>query len=235
LLLILAAGLFFGLCSLYFIEILELFKRLAERIKIWEPLKGLIGGAAIVCLVYLFSTSYLGLGIETIESTLKGNNIVWHAFLIKGLFVAITINFGGSGGVITPILFIGATAGAAFASLFNQDIAIFAAIGSVSLLAGATNTPIASSIMAIELFGSEIAPYAAMSCVISFLMTGHRCVYPSQILGIRKSMSINVDIGMDMKKIKTSIKSHDRSVLGVLFKYFAKFKENGSDIDEGES
>jgi H+/Cl- antiporter ClcA len=54
----------------------------------------------------------------------------------------------------------------------------------VSLLAGAANTPIAASIMAVELFGPKIAPYAAVACVISFLMTGHRSVYPAQLIGI---------------------------------------------------
>ena len=63
-------------------------------------------------------------------------------------------------------------------------IATFSAIGLVSLLAGAANTPIAASIMAVELFGPKIAPYAAVSCVISFPMTGHRSVYPSQVLAV---------------------------------------------------
>jgi len=59
----------------------------------------------------------------------------------------------------------------------------------ISVLAGAANTPIAASILAMELFGQEIAPYAAVACVISFLMTGHRSVFPMQIMGLQKSSS----------------------------------------------
>jgi H+/Cl- antiporter ClcA len=227
-LIVLGAGIFFGLCSLYFIEILHFMKKLSEKIKIWEPFKGLIGGVLIVGLVYLFSTRYLGLGTETIEENLRGGSIVWYAFLLKGLFTAVTLSFGGSGGVITPIFFIGTAAGAAFAQFFNLDISTFSAIGLVALLAGTTNAPIASSIMAVELFGSNIAPYAALACIISFLMTGHRSVYPSQILGIRKSMSLNVDIGMDMEKIKATVESRDRSVWGLILKTLDRFRRNGN-------
>lgn len=231
-LIVIGAGIFFGFCSLYFIEILHFFKKIADSIKIWQPFKGIIGGLILIGLVYLFSSKqYLGLGTGTIESVLHGERIIWYAFLAKGLFTAITLNFGGSGGVITPIFFIGAAAGTAFAQWFNLDIPTFSAIGLVALLAGATNTPIASSIMAVELFGPTIAPYAALACIISFLMTGHRSVYPSQLLGIRKSMSLNVDIGMDMDKIKTTIAARDKSFLGFVLKTYARLhkeKSNGN-------
>ncbi len=82
------------------------------------------------------------------------------------LHPSITLNFGGSGGIVTPIFFIGATSGTLLAKLFNLDISTFSAIGLVSLLAGAANTPISASIMAIELFGTELAPYASIACVI---------------------------------------------------------------------
>jgi H+/Cl- antiporter ClcA len=78
---------------------------------------------------------------------------------------------------------------------------LFASIGLVAVLAGAANTPIAASIMAIELFGPQIAPYAAIACVISFFITGHRSVYPSQVLGIRKSRYLNVKLGQEIEKI----------------------------------
>ena len=56
--------------------------------------------------------------------------------------------------------------------------------------------------MAIELFGAGIAPYAAIACVVSFLMSGHRSVYPSQILSIQKSLSIEVETGRRLAKFK---------------------------------
>jgi H+/Cl- antiporter ClcA len=83
----------------------------------------------------------------------------------------------------------------------------------VSLLSGAANTPIAASIMGLELFGSAIAPYAAISCVISFLMTGHRSIYPSQILSTTKTSAMEVSLGRDMGNLETSVKSKERWLL----------------------
>jgi len=178
---IIAAGVFFGLCARLFVELHALSKKGAEKLKISMTLKGLIAGAALVILSLIFSTDYLGLGIESIEQTLFGGHIVWYAFLAKMLFTIITLGLGGSGGAVTPILFIGAAAGSFFASVFNADHSTFSAIGLVALLAGAANTPIAASIMAIELFGAKIAPYAALASIISFLLSGRHSVYPSQI------------------------------------------------------
>ena len=127
------------------------------------------------------------------------------AALLKIVFTAISLGTGGSGGIVTPIFFIGATAGSTLGAL-GFDRGTFAAIGMVSLLAGATNTPLAASIMAIELFGPAVAPFAAISCIVSFLMVGHRSVYPSQILGIAKTLSVRiprrVEVG-DLVGLKT--------------------------------
>ena len=88
---------------------------------------------------------------------------------MKIIFTGITLNFGGSGGIVTPIFFIGTTSGTLFARIFSMDdIATFSAIGFVSLLAGAANTPTATSIMAVELFGPKIAPYAAVALLSVF-------------------------------------------------------------------
>ncbi len=210
------AGILFGLVSFLLIETMNLFHNLSSKIQIWKPFKGLIGGSLLIVLTLLFSTQYLGLGLDTIQATLTGTDIIWYAFLLKIIFTAITLNFGGSGGVITPIFFIGATSGVVFANFLGLDKGTLAAIGLVSLLAGATNTPIASSIMAIELFGADIAPYAALACIISFLMTGHRSIYPSQVLGIRKSSSIQVEIGKEIGETDTMTQHRKKSLINMV-------------------
>lgn len=90
--------------------------------------------------------------------------------------------------------------------------ATFAAIGLVSLLAGAANTPIAASILAVEYFGTNVAPYAAVACVVSFVMTGHRSVYPSQVLAIEKSRFIEAPIGEEVDKIETHVRPGNRNI-----------------------
>lgn len=219
-------GLFFGLCSLLFIEMLRFFERMSQKIKIWNPYKGLLGGFILVILTLIFSTRYLGLGLETIKGSLEGGTIPAGAFFLKILFTSITLSFGGSGGIVTPIFFAGATAGNMFGTILGLDPAIFAAIGFVSLLAGAANTPISASIMAVELFGPAIGPYAAVSCIISFLMTGHRSVYPSQVLGTTKSSSILVTKGSEMKDMpEVEFKLRSKSVTGGIVKGFEKARK----------
>ncbi|MDD4981567.1 MAG: chloride channel protein [Candidatus Omnitrophica bacterium] len=199
---IILAGVFFGLCSFLLIEMLSHGKRISKKIKIWKPLKGLIGGTVLIAVALLFSSDYLGLGLNSIESALNGQTLPWYVFILKSFTTSMTLNFGGSGGIVTPIFFVGSSAGNIFAQLLCLDIMLFSALGFVGLLAGAANTPIAASIMAIELFGPQIAPYAALVCVISFLMTGHRSVYPSQILAFKKSKLIDIELGKEIEKSK---------------------------------
>jgi len=134
--------------------------------------------------------------------------------------------------MIMPILFIGATSGSLFGSMLGLDRATFAAVGFVSLLAGAANTPIAASILAVEFFGSAIAPYAAVACIVSFLMTGHRSVFPTQVLAFKKSASVNVEVGSDLDHIHTSFKRRDKSLVGILLRISEKL--TGKDGKSGK-
>ena len=54
--------------------------------------------------------------------------------------------------------------------------------------------------LAVEVFGPSIAPYATVACVVSYLMTGHRSVYPSQILSVKKSTFLDVELGAELGK-----------------------------------
>ncbi len=219
------AGIFFGLCSAFLVGALKIGEKAAERFKMWAPLKGIIGGFALVVLTFAFSKDYLGLGLGTIQSAINGESVHWYSFIIKSLFTSISLAFGGSGGIITPIFFVGSSSGNFFGQIFGLDVATFSAIGLVSVLAGAANTPIAASIMAIELFGANIAPYAAIACVISFLITGNRSVYPSQILAFKKSASVDVELGKEMVSVKPHFKRREKSLIGAVMTIAEKLKK----------
>jgi H+/Cl- antiporter ClcA len=198
---VLLSGIFFGLVALLLVETLKLAERFSKKINIWKPAKGLIGGAVLVILAFVLTPRYLGLGTGTIEAAVNGGEIPVLAFFWKILFTSVTLSMGGSGGILTPVFFIGSTAGSTFAQIFHLDPAMFAAIGMVALLAGAANTPIAASVMAIEIFGPQIGSYAAIACLVSFIAAGHRSVYASQILGITKSSSINAPLMKELESI----------------------------------
>jgi len=202
-------GVFFGLCAFFLVETMRGGKKVAQRLPAPALVKGLLGGSVLATVGLLGSTRYLGLGLDSIEAALRGVVVPWYAFAAKSALTSITLNFGGSGGIVTPIFFVGAASGSLYATLTGLDPATFAAIGLVAVLAGAANTPIAATIMALEMFGPALGPYAAVACVISFLMTGHRSVYPSQILSITKSTSLQVDLGGEVAEAKAQFTSRD--------------------------
>ncbi len=185
-----AAGVFFGLVSLVHIETLKFGERLSRKWPLPSCLKPLAGGLVLLAVTAAAGNRYLGLGTDTINAALAGEPLPRAAFWIKSLLTSVTLNCGGSGGIVTPTFFVGAASGSLFATLFGLDRALFSGIGLVAVLAAAANTPIAAMIMGIELFGAKAAPLAAVSCVVAFLISGHRSVYPSQILAHSKSKAI---------------------------------------------
>jgi len=213
-------GIWCGLIALIFIEVMQLTDRLFKRIPGPAVAKALLGGALLVIIGKTTSTSYLGLGLDSIESGLNGAVLPAGAAFMKAIATGITLGSGGSGGVVTPIFFIGTAAGNLFATLFHEPlVATFSAIGMVALLAGAANTPIAASVMAMELFGAGIAPHAAVACMVSFLIVGYRSIYPSQVLGMQKSTSLKVETGRPIADFKRATVTHRKtSVLGLFAK-----------------
>lgn len=197
------AGLFFGGVSFLFVETMEFFNEVNKKLNLWRPFKAFLGGSGLVILALLFGRDFLGLGLPVIKNALDGAKIVWYFFFLKMLFTSITLAFGGSGGIVTPLFFVGAASGSLFAAITGADRATFAAIGMVSVLAGAANTPISASIMAVELFGAKIGPYAAIICIISYLLTGHRSVYPSQVIVRTKSPSVYVEPGRVIEDLES--------------------------------
>ena len=185
------AGIFFGLVSLLFIEVLRLTQIIFRYISIKFSVfwKCFIAGTLIILITLLTSDIYLGLTMERVDSILNGDSAATFGFLFKILTTSLTFAGGGIGGLITPVFFIGANAGYFFADLLNLNTITFAALGLVSILAGVANTPLAASIMAMELFGSDIAPYAAVSCIVSFLITGQRSLFDKQRFHFDKRIS----------------------------------------------
>lgn len=176
-------------------------EKLSQKLKINFLLKGLIGGFAVILIGTLLGNDALGLGTNVVNDIFSGAKVVWYLFLLKIVITSITLNFGGSGGIVTPILFVGAAAGALIGQLSGNNPAVFAAIGLVAVLGGTTNTPIAACVMGIELFGVEIAPYAALACIISFFIAGNRSIYPTQILAMKKANRLTVVLGREIKKL----------------------------------
>ena len=219
---VVGAGLFFGLISDFTVTVLSNLKKAINNIKVHIYIKAFLGGAILVGASFLVGDHYFGLGLETIENLLQpdpyfSKDIPWYDFIIKSLYTAVTLGVGGSGGIVTPLFYIGASSGHMFGMLMGNNVVLFAALGFVSVVAGATNAPIAAIIMAMELFGLEVAHYAAISAVISFLVSGHRSVFASQILSMRKSDSLDVSLGEEVDKSRTKMGEREQHKIDSLY------------------
>ena len=221
---VVVAGLFFGFVSDIVISFVSHSHSFIKSIKLNVYLKAFIGGVILVAMTMLFGEQYIGLGLDTIASALNpdpvvSQNIHWYTFILKTVFTSLSLASGASGGIITPIFYIGATSGHFLGSVISPEhITLFAALGFVSVVAATTNTPIASTIMAVELFGIDIAHYAALAAVISFLISGHRSIFSSQILAMRKSEMLSVKIGEEVENINTSLEEYEQEKIARLKK-----------------
>jgi H+/Cl- antiporter ClcA len=191
-----AFGAAFGLIALTLIETMRLLERKLHRFARHPYWIAAGGGVALALFYAVAGDAYAGLGIAGIEGSLEGLTKVFVlAFLFKIFATAVTLETGGSGGIVTPLFFIGATSGAAFAQLLGLPSSVFAAFGLVSVVAAAANTPIAAAVMAMELLPTKLGVDAALCASAAFLIVGHRSVYASQKLGFSKSAGLELPLG----------------------------------------
>jgi len=185
-----AAGIAFGLTALLFARTTHAISALFKRHVRYAPLRPFIGGVIVAAAVFGLGIGhtgkYIGLGIPTIISAFS-QRLPIHDFAAKFIFTTVTLGAGFKGGEVTPLFYIGATLGNALSNLLPIPSSLLAAMGFVAVFAGAANTPIASSLMALELFGPEAGAFAAIACVTSYLFSGHSGIYHTQRLGIAKS------------------------------------------------
>ena len=176
------AGIIFGLAAMLFTGTNHFFSAVFKKIN-YAPFRPLIGGIFIAVVVWMMgSQKYIGLGIPMIESAFK-TDLNSYDFLLKILLTSFTIGAGFKGGEVTPLFFIGATLGNVLIWFVPLPMALLAGMGLVAIFAGASNTPFASIILGIELFGIESIFFICIACLFSYLCSGGTGIYTSQIKG----------------------------------------------------
>ncbi len=184
---VVAAGAF-GIVAALFSELSHTLHGWFKRLVPSAPLRPLLGGVLVIGLTLLLGTrDYLGLGVTnpdpkavSIVSFFTSPEIHPWAWWWKILFTAVTLGSGFKGGEVTPLFFIGAALGNALAGLMGAPTDLFAALGFVAVFAGATKTPLACTVLGIELFGGEHAVYLATACFIAYRCSGCSGIYLSQ-------------------------------------------------------
>lgn len=197
---VIVSSIAFGLVALLFVQVSGIIKKTSNNFigqKLFIPI---IGGCLVVAISYLLGTSdYLGLGLKThngtgvsIVSAFNKDGAEALSWFWKLLLTAITLNMGFKGGEVTPLFFIGATLGNTLAVLLGCPIDLLAGLGFIAVFAAATNTPLASIILGVELFGSENILYYAVSCVIAYYFSGNKGIYHAQRVEVSKSIKMKI-------------------------------------------
>lgn len=175
-------GVLCALVSILFCQVMHGAGHLMKRIR--NPwLRVVCGGAAIIVLTLIFGTDYNGAGMEIVTAAVEqGTVAVPWAFLLKLIFTAITLAAGFKGGEVVPSFFVGATFGCAVAPLLGLPAGFGAAVGLAAVFCGVTNCPLASTLLAVELFGAEGLLYFALACCLSYMLSGYQGLYSSQTI-----------------------------------------------------
>jgi len=149
-----------------------------------------VGGAIITVLTLLvgdhrFNGAGMDMALEAVAGTTD-----WYNFLLKMLFTAVTLSAGFKGGEIVPTFCIGATFGCLVGGLLGLDAGLAGAVGLVGLFCCATNSPLASIVLSVEMFGGANLYLFALTCVICFVLSGHSGLYASQIIQFAKADAV---------------------------------------------
>jgi CIC family chloride channel protein len=182
----------------------DAFEHFGSKLRVhwmWWPA---IGGIGVGIGGYFFPRG-LGVGYDNIAELLRGNAPVYlliGLLAAKSLMWAFSLSSGTSGGVLAPLLMIGAAIGeslALLAHLPGQTQAVWALLGMGSMLAGALGVPLTAILFSLELTHSlpALMPLV-LACTVSYLVTS--LVMPRSILTeklSRRGYHLSREYGVD--------------------------------------
>lgn len=191
-------GVFTGLISIYFNQVLRLVEGRMDAIpSVW--LRLLIGGVVLAFLIVLFPPLY-GEGYNALHSLLKGNpgeilaNSWWFnkiqdpwiflgailgIILVKAIATGVTTGAGGVGGVFAPSLFLGGLSGFFLARLLNTLGMInvsethFTLVGMAGVMSGVMRSPLTAMFLIAEITGGYLLIIPLMLTVAISYITAH--------------------------------------------------------------
>ena len=199
------AGIAFGLTARVFSALIRGVKMVYARFT-WNYLATAIVGSLIVLAVYalLGAWNYAGLSTWLVDAGFDGTTTAADA-IIKLVVTALTLGAGFQGGEVTPLFGIGAALGGWIGTLCGVDPSFVAALGMLGVFCGGLNVPITTIMMSIDLFGGTGCPYFAIVAFVSYIVSGHRGVYPAQRIVAPKRRSLTPDEG---GTVEDAIKRH---------------------------
>ena len=158
-------------------------------------LRAILGGAALLALTKLLrTTDYNGAGMAVITAAIEQGQAKPLAFFWKIVFTSLTLAVGFKGGEVVPSFFVGACFGCVVGPLLGIPAGFAAAVGLISVFCGAVNCPMASMVLAVELFGAQGMLYYALACGLSYILSGYTGLYSSQRILYDKLKAQFIDV-----------------------------------------
>jgi H+/Cl- antiporter ClcA len=182
----------------------DAFEHFCGRMRVhwmWWPA---IGGIGIGVGGFFFPRG-LGVGYDNIAELLRGNaplSLLLGLLVAKSLMWAFSLSSGTSGGVLAPLLMIGAAIGETLARLAHmpgEAQALWALMGMGAMLAGSLGVPLTAILFSLELTHAlpALLPLA-LACTASYLVTS--LVMPRSILTeklSRRGYHLSREYGVD--------------------------------------
>jgi len=184
-------GLICGILARLYVETFYAVRNIFRRMRIKNYYKPAIGGL-LVGLLGLIFPQVLSSGYGWVQIAIYGKlaiELMIILIFMKILATSLTIGSGGSGGVFAPSVVIGAMIGGSIGLIFSQlfpnivcDAGVFVIIGMASFFAGAAKVPLTAIIIIAEMTGDyNLLPAAILASMISYVVSGERSIYESQL------------------------------------------------------
>lgn len=202
---VVAAAVAFGLCARLFSLAIRTVKRFYSM-RIENYLAAALTGSLVLLAVYAAFglTRYGGLSEWLVGAGFAGETGPAD-IAAKLACTALTLGAGYQGGEVTPLFGIGAALGGWIADLTAMEPSFMAALGMVGVFGAALNVPITTIMLSVDMFGGEAAGYFVIVAFISYLVAGHRGVYPAQRIVTPKRRSLERDEG---STVESAIERH---------------------------
>ncbi len=164
-----------------FYKSLHLSEHIASKLFKSPYLRIFIGGLIIVLLTIVSGTfSFNGGGIEVIDSIFEGNDAPFMGFIYKMIFTVVSVAAGFKGGEIVPTLYVGASLGSVLSKAVALDSTFSAGVCLIGLFAGMTKCPIASFVVALEMFGVNGAVFFLIAVLVTNFLSGKGSLYKAK-------------------------------------------------------
>jgi CIC family chloride channel protein len=183
-------GVVCALVAVLFIRTFFRIDRIAARVRQYPLLLAGVAGALIGLMVYASGGTLVGYGHLAVRLEVFGR-MAWYTLALlalgKILATSITLNCGGSGGVFTPALFVGAATGGAFGVVMKElfpalqlSPEAFALVGMGALVAAATDAPITGILIVFEMT-NDYAIMPALMLVVAICTVIARKIEPESL------------------------------------------------------